>query len=49
MSTFVWGQIEATVFNFPEIRGIELTLDGQRWCGFENTCEGLPIPWRTRP
>lgn len=31
----VFSQIEATVFQFPDIRGIEFTIEGQRWCGWE--------------
>jgi spore germination protein GerM len=31
----VLSQIEATVFQFPDIQGIELAIDGRRWCGWE--------------
>jgi hypothetical protein len=31
----VFSQIEATVFQFPDIRGIDLAIEGQRWCGWE--------------
>jgi hypothetical protein len=48
LSLIVMSQIEATVFQFPEIMGLDLRLDGERWCGFENVCEGAPTPLRTR-
>jgi spore germination protein GerM len=35
MSGVVLSQIEATVFQFPNIQGIEFTIEGQRWCGWE--------------
>ena len=35
LAAVVLSQIEATVFQFPEIRGIEFAVEGQRWCGWE--------------
>ena len=49
LSAFVMGQIESTVFNFPEVQGIEFKIDGQRWCGWENVCDREPVPFRRRP
>lgn len=49
-SMFVMAQIRATVFHFPEIDGLEFKIDGERWCGWENPCEGgVPVPLVTRP
>jgi len=49
-STFVMGQIKVTVFNLPEVDGIEFKIDGDRWCGWENPCDGdIPVPLFTRP
>lgn len=49
-SMFVMGQITATVFHFPEIDGLEFKIDGERWCGWENPCQGgVPVPLVTRP
>jgi spore germination protein GerM len=31
----VLSQIEATVFQFPDIQGIDFAIEGQRWCGWE--------------
>jgi hypothetical protein len=31
----VVSQIEATVFQFPHIQGIDFAIEGQRWCGWE--------------
>jgi spore germination protein GerM len=31
----VFSQIEATVFQFPDVHGIEFAVQGQRWCGWE--------------
>ena len=31
----VLSQIEATVFQFPDINGIDFAIEGQRWCGWE--------------
>lgn len=37
------------VFQFPEIDGIELRVDGERWCGWESTCDGMSEPLVSRP
>jgi spore germination protein GerM len=47
-SAIVYAQIDATLFHFPEIVGIEFEIDGERWCGWENTCDGAPVPLRAR-
>ena len=40
----VFSQIEATVFQFPDIHGIEFAIDGKRWCGWEvGDCGPGPI------
>lgn len=44
----VMSQIEATVFQFPEVMGIEFRVEGERWCGWETTCQGAPSPLRDR-
>lgn len=31
----VFSQIEATVFQFPDIHGIDLAIEGEPWCGWE--------------
>jgi hypothetical protein len=31
----VRSQIEATVFQFPAVHGIEFAIEGRRWCGWE--------------
>lgn len=49
-STFVVGQIKETVFHFPDVDGLEFTIEGERWCGWENPCEGdVPVPLFARP
>lgn len=41
----VGRQIEATVYQFPDISGIDFRLNGERWCGWESTCgDGEPTP-----
>ena len=35
MSVAVLDLIDATVFQFPEITGLEIQIEGKRWCGFE--------------
>jgi hypothetical protein len=40
----VVAQLQATVFQFPEINGIELQVEGERWCGWESVCEDQPVP-----
>jgi len=47
-SAIVMSQIEATVFQFPNITGLDFRIEGERWCGWENTCDGTPYPLRTR-
>lgn len=44
----VMSQIEATVFRFPNITGLDFRIEGERWCWWENTCDGTPYPLRTR-
>lgn len=40
----VFSQIEATVFQFPHIHGIEFAIDGRRWCGWEaGDCNSGPV------
>lgn len=48
-SAAVMAQIEATVFQFSEITGLEFKIEGERWCGWENTCDEAPVPLRPRP
>lgn len=41
----VMTQIMATVFQYPDITGIEFEIDGERWCGWETVpCEEVPVP-----
>jgi spore germination protein GerM len=47
-SLLVMSEIEATVFEFPEVTGIEFTVEGERWCGWETTCDAAPFPLRSR-
>jgi spore germination protein GerM len=49
LATIVMSQIEATVFQFDDLTGLELTVDGERWCGWEATCHGQPVPLREGP
>ena len=49
LSAVVLSQIEATVFQFPEIDGIELQVGGERFCGWETSCDGAPEPLMSRP
>lgn len=35
LSGVVLSQIEATVFQFPEITSIAFEIDGKKWCGWE--------------
>jgi spore germination protein GerM len=49
LASVVLSQIDATVFQFEEIDGLEFEVDGERWCGWENTCEDQPVPLRRRP
>lgn len=48
LSAVVMMQIEATVFQFPEVTGLDLSVNGERFCGWEATCEGTPYPLRSR-
>lgn len=48
LSAVVMMQIEATVFQFPEVTGLDLRVDGERFCGWEATCEGAAYPLRSR-
>lgn len=48
LSGVVASQIQATVFQFPEIDGLGFRVEGERWCGWENTCDGQPVPLFTR-
>lgn len=48
VSRIAWPQLTKTVFEFPEVRAIELRVDGARWCGWNNTCDGLPVPMIAR-
>lgn len=47
-NSVVMGQIRATVFQFPDVDGLEFKIDGTRWCGWENVCLNEPIPYITR-
>lgn len=47
-SAFAYHQIERNVFRFEEVHGLEYEVGGERWCGFENTCDGGPFPYFTR-
>lgn len=49
LSAVVMRQIEATVFEFAEVDGLEFRVDGERWCGWENICDAAPYPLRRRP
>lgn len=40
VSTAAIAQIHATVFQFDGVTGIEYLVDGERWCGWENPCDG---------
>jgi hypothetical protein len=40
LGAIVGLQMETTVFQFPNIDGIDFRLNGERWCGWEATCEG---------
>jgi spore germination protein GerM len=44
LSGLVLSQIEATVFQFPEITGIEYAIEGKRWCGWESGDCIAPVP-----
>lgn len=35
LSGVVLSQIEATVFQFPDITSLEFEIEGERWCGWE--------------
>lgn len=48
-SAIVLAQLTAMVFQFDEISGLELAVDGERWCGWESTGDGAPVPFLTRP
>lgn len=48
LSGVVQRQIAATVFQFAGIDAIELTVDGSRFCGWEQTCEDAPGPFGDR-
>lgn len=48
LTGIVLSQIDATVFQFPEVQGIEFEVEGERWCGWEATCEQTAFPLRTR-
>jgi hypothetical protein len=42
----VLQQIEATFFAVREVSGIEFTVDGNRWCGWESgPCSDVPRPF----
>lgn len=41
-STGVLAQLKATVFQFAEITTLELEIDGEPWCGWENPCRAGP-------
>lgn len=48
-SAFAYYQLEANIFQFDEITGLEYIVGGERWCGFENFCEPeAPYPYFTR-
>ena len=49
LSSIVYSQLDATVFQFETVTGLELAIEGERWCGWENTCDDEPVPLRTRP
>ncbi len=49
LSSVVYSQLDATVFQFDEITGLEFEVEGQRWCGWENICDDEPVPLRERP
>lgn len=48
MSAVVTQQISETVFQFPEISGLEFTIEGERWCGWEATCDDAEVPLLSR-
>ncbi|MGH9021860.1 MAG: GerMN domain-containing protein [Acidimicrobiia bacterium] len=48
LSGVVLSQIEATVFQFPEITGIDFAIEGERWCLWENTCDDATFPLLSR-
>lgn len=43
------SQIAETVFQFDEVTGLELSIEGERWCGWENNCDEQPVPLVERP
>jgi spore germination protein GerM len=44
LSGVVLSQIEAAVFQFPEITSIEFEIEGKRWCGWEaGDCDPEPL------
>lgn len=46
----VISQLKATVFQFPDISGLEMEIEGERWCGWEGPpCTEVPIPMPGRP
>jgi hypothetical protein len=46
LSLLVLQQIEVTLFAIPEVAGIEFTVDGDRWCGWESgPCSAVPWPF----
>lgn len=50
MAGAVMSQFKTTVFQFPDIGGIEFEIDGKRWCGWEAPpCNEVPVPLLSRP
>jgi Sporulation and spore germination len=49
LSGVVGRQIEATVYQFPGIDGIDFRVNGERWCWWESSCDdGAANPLSTR-
>lgn len=46
LSAVVLSQLEATIFQFPEITAIEFEIEGKRWCGWEADCSPGPLSKR---
>lgn len=49
LSRLVLSQIEATVFERPDVDGLDLQVEGERWCGWEITCDDVAFPLTLRP
>ena len=44
LSGVVMSQIAETVFQFDEVTGLDFSIEGERWCGWENICDEQPVP-----